>query len=102
MYFAIFATDRADHVALRLETRETHRAYLRDRAAHPQVTVMHGGPTLAADGDTMNGTLLIVEAPSLAAAEAFAAEDPYRQADLFSDVQIRPWAWTLGRPEAED
>ena len=99
MQFVISATDRADHLNVRLEARDAHRAYLRDAAAHPDVSVIHGGPTLAADGETMNGTMLIVEAPALGAAEAFAAGDPYRQADLFSDVQIRPWSWVLGRPE---
>ena len=99
MHFVIFTTDRPDRTELRLKTRETHRAYLRDISAHPEVTVIHGGPTLAADGETMNGTMLIVEAPSLAAAESFAAGDPYRRADLFVTSEIRPWAWTLGRPD---
>ena len=99
MYFTIFATDRPNTTELRLQTRPKHRAYLRDMAAHPEVTVIHGGPTLAADGETMNGSMLIVEAPSLAAAESFAAGDPYRQADLFAACEVRPWSWTLGRPD---
>ena len=48
----------------------------------------------------MNGSMLIVEAPSLAAAETFAAGEPYRQAELFAACEVRPWAWTLGRPDA--
>ena len=99
MYFAIFATDRPESSELRLQTRPTHREYLRDMAAHPEAIVIHGGPTLAEDGETMNGSMLIVEAPSLAAAETFAASDPYRQAGLFAACEVRPWAWTLGRPD---
>ena len=33
--------------------------------------VVHGGPTLAEDQATMNGSMMIVEAPSLAAAKVF-------------------------------
>jgi len=42
---------------------------------------------------------LIVEAPTLAAAEAFAAGDPYQKANLFTSAYVRPWAWTIGRPD---
>ncbi len=101
MYFVIFTTDRADHLDLRLTTRASHRAYVRDMAAHPDVKVIHGGPTLAADGETMNGTMLLVEGPSLGAVQTFADGDPYRQANLFADVQIRPWVWGIGQPEKE-
>ena len=99
MYFAIFASDQPDSSELRLQTRPTHREYLRDVAAHPEVIVIHGGPTLAEDEETMNGSMMIVEAPSLAAAEAFSAGDPYRHAGLFSACEVRPWAWVLGRPD---
>lgn len=99
MYFAIFATDRPDSTELRLQTRPTHREYLRDMAAHPEVTVIHGGPTLAENEETMNGSMLIVEAPSLTAAKAFATGDPYRQAGLFAACEVRPWTWVLGHPD---
>jgi uncharacterized protein YciI len=98
MHYVIFATDKPDSLALRLDTRDAHRAYLRDSAAHPDVTVIHGGPTMTADGETMNGSLLIVEAPSLAAAEGFAAGDPYAKAGLFAASEVRPWTWVLGAP----
>ncbi len=101
MYFVIFATDRADHLDLRISTRDSHRAYVRDMAAHPDVRIIHGGPTLEADGETMNGTMLLAEGPSLAAVQAFADGDPYRRADLFADVEIRPWIWGIGQPEKE-
>jgi len=99
MYFAVYATDRPNSLLLRLQTRPSHRDYMRDMTAHPEVAVLRGGPTLAADGETMNGTLLIVEAPTLAAAEAFAAGDPYQKANLFTSAYVRPWAWTIGRPD---
>jgi uncharacterized protein YciI len=33
-------------------------------------------------------------------ARAIADRDPYAQAGLFADVQVRPWKWTVGKPDA--
>ena len=54
-----------------------------------------GGPFLDDDGD-MAGSLIIIEAADLAAAEAFTPADPYRKAGLFERVEIRPWQATFG------
>lgn len=99
MYYAVFTTDRPGREALRIETREAHLAYIRNPDAHPGVTVKHGGPTLSDDGETMIGSLIIIEAPSLDVARAFAANDPYTKADLFAEAHVRPWKWATGRPE---
>jgi uncharacterized protein YciI len=71
-----------------LRATDTHR-----------VVVRLGGPTLDDAGAAMNGTLLVVEAASLAEVEAFIEDDPYVQAGLFASIQIRPWHWSLGNPE---
>ena len=47
----------------------------------------------------MIGSLLIVKADDLAAAEKIVADDPYVQAGLFSQSRIRPWKWTVKAPE---
>jgi len=47
----------------------------------------------------MNGSLIVIEAPSLAAARDIAAGDPFAKAGLFATVEIRPWLWTLGNPQ---
>jgi uncharacterized protein YciI len=44
----------------------------------------------------MNGSLFIIEAEDMAAAEAFVADDPYSQAGLFETVVIRPFHWGRG------
>ncbi|MFC3227042.1 YciI family protein [Marinibaculum pumilum] len=96
MYFVVFGTDRPGTEQLRLDTRPSHQQHLR---AHPHpVTVLHGGPTLTADGARMNGSMLVVEADSLADVEAFVADDPYSKAGLFATVEIRPWKWGMGAP----
>ena len=44
----------------------------------------------------MCGSLVILEVEDLAAAEAWAAGDPYANAGLFSSVEIRPWKKVIG------
>ena len=43
----------------------------------------------------MTGSVLIVEFDDSAAAERFAADDPYAKAGLFETVTIRPWRKVL-------
>jgi uncharacterized protein len=102
MYFAVWATDRPGMLDARLRVRDAHRARLRNPAPHP-VRVVAGGPTLndAAAGDgSMNGSLLVIEAEDIAAVRRFVAEDPYQLAGVYASVEVRPWQWALGRPEA--
>jgi hypothetical protein len=44
----------------------------------------------------MAGSMLIIEVADRAAAEAFAASDPYAVAGLFERVEIRAWRATVG------
>ncbi|ABR82085.1 MULTISPECIES: YciI family protein [Pseudomonas aeruginosa group] len=98
-YFAVFATDHPRLDALRRRVRPAHRAHLRNPSPH-RVVVRLGGPTLDDCDGRMNGTLLVIEAASLDEVEAFLADDPYVRAGLFERVEIRPWSWSLGAPEA--
>jgi hypothetical protein len=98
MYFAVWATDREGMLDARLKVRDAHRARLRDPGAH-RVKVVLGGPTAAADA-SMNGSLLVIEAEDLETVRRFVAEDPYELAGVYARVEIRPWQWGLGRPEA--
>jgi uncharacterized protein YciI len=86
MLFAITCTDKPGALALRMETRPAHLAYLQDN----QAALVLVGPLLDAQ-DKPAGSLLVVEAPDRAAAEAFAAADPYAKAGLFDSVVIRPY-----------
>lgn len=97
-FFAVFATDQPDSLALRQRLRPSHQAHLRATNTH-RVVVRLGGPTLDDAGAAMNGTLLVIEAGSLGEVEAFIQDDPYVQAGLFASIQIRPWHWSLGNPE---
>jgi hypothetical protein len=94
--FAIVTEDKPNSVAVRLAARGGHLEYLKSFGNR----IVAAGPTLAADGETMNGSLLIVEAPDRAAAEAFAAGDPYAKAGLFARTTIVPWRKVILNPPA--
>jgi uncharacterized protein YciI len=89
--FVVVCIDKPDSLALRLATREAHFAYAREA---PGVLRL-GGPFLN-DAGEMAGSLMILEAPDLAAARAWHEADPYRLAGLFERVEIRPWRATVG------
>ncbi len=87
MHFAIICIDKAGSGEIRTNARPAHLEYLEKH--RPQILVT--GPMLTDDGETPNGSLLILDFADLAAAKAFAAGDPYNQAGLFESVTIKPW-----------
>ncbi len=89
--FVLTCIDKPGALPLRMSVREDHLAFVRAKRA----MVKLGGPFLDAAGE-MAGSMLIIEAPDMAAAEAFAAEDPYGRATLFESVTIRPYRVTVG------
>jgi uncharacterized protein YciI len=50
----------------------------------------------------MNGSLIVVEAPSLDAARKIGAGDPFAKEGVFASVEIRPWLWTINNPDEEE
>jgi uncharacterized protein len=95
MLYALICTDKPDGLATRLEKRPEHVAYLKSLGE----TLKFAGPFLMEDGKTMCGSLVVIEAPSLDAARAIAAGDPFAKAGLFAQVQIRPWLWVMSKPD---
>ena len=99
MYYAVWATDRIGALPDRERVREAHRVRLRNPGEH-KVKVLLGGPTLDESAASMNGSLLVVEADDIDAVRRFVGEDPYQLAKVYATVEVRPWNWGLGRPEA--
>ncbi len=95
MLFAVICKDKPNSSAVRAEARPKHLAYVEAQNGAVKVA----GPFLSDDGQTMIGSLLIVEAADLAAVRAFAANDPYALAGLFQSVEIKPWRWVIGAPK---
>ncbi|SHJ87301.1 hypothetical protein SAMN05444000_114104 [Shimia gijangensis] len=90
MRFALMAKDKPGSLEIRKANRDAHVAYLKSTDA-----VEMAGPFLDDNGD-MCGSLIILEMPDLAAAEAWAANDPYKAADLFASVEIIAWNKVIG------
>lgn len=98
MYLVVVATHKEGREEERAGLQGAFTAYLRDAAGHPGVTLHHGGQTLDESGETATGLLLVLEAPSLDAAQAFFADSPYAKAGIIAETRISPWNWLTGRP----
>lgn len=90
MRIALMAKDKPGSLEIRKANRDAHVAYLKSTDA-----VEMAGPFLDANGE-MCGSLIILELPDMAAAEAWAANDPYKAADLFSSVELSAWNKVIG------
>ncbi len=89
MLFAVICNDKPDHLEVRLANRPAHVDYLKETGA------VLAGPFLDPAGE-MCGSLVVIEAEDRAAAENWAANEPYAKAGLFDSVAIRPWKRVIG------
>ena len=89
MLFAIICQDKPDHLQTRLDTRAAHLDYIAQTG-----NVMMAGPFLE-DG-AMCGSLVIITADDLAAAQGWAKNDPYAKAGLFESVSVTEWKKVVG------
>lgn len=83
MLFAILCTDRPNSLETRLATRDAHLAYLKTCIDK----LVQVGPLLD-EANRPCGSLLIIDVTDRAAAESFAASDPYAAVNLFESVVI--------------
>lgn len=90
MLIAVICTDKPGAIETRKANREAHLAYIRETGV-----VTQAGPFLDGDG-VMSGSLVILDVADMAAAEAWAAGDPYAKAGLFSDVRLEQWNRVIG------
>ena len=90
--FMLACFDKPNSLPLRMATREAHLAYAGEHASMIKVA----GPMLD-DAEGMAGSLFILEAPDRAAVQAFNAADPYQQAGLFGQVEIRGFRASIGQ-----
>lgn len=83
MMFALICTDKPGGLELRMQTRPAHLEYLRGFAT----SLVTAGPKLDDDGKPC-GSVFVLDLPDRVAAEAFAANDPYALAGLFSRSEL--------------
>ncbi len=98
MWYAIMATDVADSLEKRRAARPSHLARL--QALHAEGRLMLAGPFPANDSADpgaagFSGSLIIAAFDSLEAACAWADADPYRDAGVYADVDVRPFTQSL-------
>jgi uncharacterized protein len=87
--FAVICRDKPGALQVRLDTRDAHLAHIRDSGI-----VAMAGP-LMEDGQ-MCGSLVVLDTDDLAAAQAWAAGDPYKAAGLFASVDVIAWNKVIG------
>lgn len=90
MRVALICLDKPGHLEVRKANREAHLAYLSSTGV-----VEMAGPFLDAEGG-MCGSLLVLDVADLAAAQDWAANDPYAKAGLFASVDVREWKKVIG------
>lgn len=90
MLYVIHCCDKPGHLQVRLDNRPAHIEYLKGYGDQLHAA----GPTLDEQGE-MNGSVVILDLEDRAAAEAFAAGDPYAKAGLFASVTVSTWKKVL-------
>lgn len=90
MLIALIARDKPDALQTRLDNRAAHLAYIEETGV-----VAQAGPLLGTE-DEMIGSLIILDVSDRAAAEAWAADDPYAKAGLFTSVDLIAWKKVVG------
>ncbi|MCZ8252466.1 MAG: YciI family protein [Hylemonella sp.] len=88
MLFAFILIDKPDHGALRQRVRPEHKAYLGAMADR----IAFAGPFTHDDGQTMLGSLLVIDFPSRDAAHAWLAEEPFTRAGLYASTTVHAFA----------
>jgi uncharacterized protein YciI len=86
MLFTVIRHDKPNSVGLRQSERPKHLIYL--ERVTPCIT--SGGALLDDEGQQI-GSILIIDVADRAAAEEFAATDPYVEAGLFASTYIFPF-----------
>lgn len=90
MYVALIARDKPGALDIRKANRADHLAYIEATGI-----VAQAGPLLD-DAGEMCGSLVILDVVDMAAAEGWAANDPYAKAGLFSSVELIEWKKVIG------
>ncbi|MCT4558778.1 MAG: YciI family protein [Pelagimonas sp.] len=90
MLIALMARDKPGALQTRLDNRDAHLAYIKDTGV-----VAQAGPLLD-DAGEMCGSLVILDVEDMAAAQAWADNDPYAAAGLFESVSLTAWKRVIG------
>ena len=84
MLFHIRCRDKTSQMNMRASTRAAHLNYV----AKYGDAVFFAGPTSSDNGETITGSIFIIEFDNMVAAEEFSKGDPYRKMGLFESIEI--------------
>lgn len=98
MWYAILAEDAPGSLPQRLAARPAHVERL--KALQAEGRLLLAGPHPAIDADDpgeagFTGSLIVAEFRDLAAAQAWADQDPYRAAGVYVRVTVKPFRKVL-------
>ena len=101
MIFAILLMDKPGTAELRMQVRPEHRAYL----AKISDRMAFAGPLTSEDGQTIVGSLLAIDFPSRADADAWLKDEPFTKAGVYEQPIIHvfnnSWEQKVGFPPAK-
>ncbi|QUJ76151.1 YciI family protein [Sulfitobacter albidus] len=90
MLVCLMARDKPGALDVRVANRDDHIAYLKS-TDHVHLA----GPLLDTAGQ-MCGSMIVLDVPDMARAEAWAEADPYARAGLFEAVSLTEWKKVIG------
>jgi uncharacterized protein len=98
VYYVLICYDRSDSLATRLAHRPAHLARLQE--LNTQGRLLLAGPMPAVDSDDpgaagFSGSVIVAQFENLAAAQAWANDDPFVHAGVYEKVDVRPFRKTL-------
>ncbi len=98
MHYAIYATDAPNSFEKRRSTRPAHLQRLNE--LQQQGRLILAGPLLNEDHENpaqggFCGSLIIAEFDSIEDAKAWAAADPYVTANVYANIEIKPFVKAL-------
>lgn len=98
MLYAIIATDHPDSLSQRLAARPAHVARLEQLKTEGRLVL--AGPHPAVDSNDpgpagFTGSLIVAEFDSQRAAQRWADTDPYLEAGVYAQVQVKPFKLVL-------
>jgi uncharacterized protein len=89
--FVLYGIDQPNGVEIRKATRQSHLDWINSLA--PRVKI--AGPMYAEDGATPVGSMMAIEADTLAEAKTIFAKDPYATAGLWAKADVRQFNWII-------
>lgn len=89
--FAVHCKDKPAMEQVRLDNRPAHLEYVKGSGS----AIVAAGPLIGTDGHAVGGFFLL-DVADLAAAQDWAAKDPFRGLDLYGAIEIQEWKYVFG------